>query len=97
MEDRKKKTEELAKDLKRIYSDPDGQLPDFTRLDGKPGNRLRSFIIGALLAGVAMAAAVWAGIFLFSRTGGFTGDRVELAIGAQDGLPAGPARGIERR
>ena len=89
MEDRKKTAEDLGKDLKRIYSDADGQLPDFTRLEGKPSSRLRSLLFGALLAGLVMAAAVWGGVFFFSRTSGFTGENVELAFETKDSLTAG--------
>lgn len=89
MDDRKKNAEDLGKDLKRIYSDGDGQLPDFTRLDGKPSSRLRSLVVGALVTGLVMAAAVWAGVFFFSKTSGFTGDNVQLSIESADGLTAG--------
>lgn len=85
MEDieQKKRSEELGKDLKSIYSDPDGRLPDFTRLDGKPGGRLRSVIVGTVAALAVLGAATWAGLLLFSRTSGFTGDGVELTLTTQ--------------
>jgi hypothetical protein len=89
MEERRKNAEELGKDLKRIYSDADGKLPDFTRLDGKPSSRFRSMLVGALVTGLVMAAAVWAGVFFFSRTSGFNGNKVELTIGSSDGLTGG--------
>lgn len=89
MDDRQKNAEDLGKDLKRIYSDADGQLPDFTRLDGKQSSRLRSLLIGALFAGLVMASAVWAGVFYFSKTSGFRGDAVKLSIETTDALTAG--------
>lgn len=90
MEDRKKKTaEELGKDLKRIYSDAEGKLPDFTKLDGKQSSRFRSLLFGGLVTGLVMAAAVWAGVFFFSRTSGFNGNKVELSIESADGLTGG--------
>ena len=97
MEDPKKTQEDLAKDLQRIYSDDEGQLPDFTRLEGKPGSRLRSALFGALVAGLVMAAAVWAGVFFFSRTSGFTGDKVQVTIESVDGLTAGSQADVTLR
>lgn len=89
MEERQKNPEDLGKDLKRIYSDAEGQLPDFTRLDGKQSSRLRSLLVGALVTGLVMAAAVWAGVFFFSRTSGFTGGNVALSYETDEAFTAG--------
>lgn len=89
MEASKKNPEDLGKDLKHIYSDAEGKLPDFTRLDGKQSSRLRSILIGALVAGLVMAAAVWAGVFFFSRTSGFSGNNVTLSYETADDFTAG--------
>lgn len=84
-----RRDQELAKDLKQIYSDTEGQLPDFTRLDGKPGSRFRSALFGAIVGIAVMGAAAWAGIFFFSRTSGFTGDAVELSVATDGDFTAG--------
>lgn len=87
--DARKKPEELEAELAKIYTDGDGQLPDFTRLDGKPSSRLKSFLIGAALSVAAIAAVAWGGFFFFSRTSGFSGENVEIRMDSGEGLTAG--------
>lgn len=85
----KKRAEELGKDLKSIYADKEGKLPDFTRLDGKPGSRFKSAIIGAVVTLAVLGGATWAGLLLFSRTSGFTGEDVELSVETDGSFTAG--------
>lgn len=90
MEEKAKKTkQDLEQELKQIYSDPDGAMPDFTRLEGKPGSRLRSAIILSVLALLVIAGATWAGLFLFSRTSGFSGDGVGLTVQTDGSFTSG--------
>ncbi len=79
---------DLDRELKRIYAEPDGAMPDFTRLDGKPGSRLRSAIFFAIFGLLAVGGAVWAGIF-FSRTSGFSGEGVVLTLQTEGELTSG--------
>lgn len=88
-DDRKRDPQELAKELKRIYSDDEGKLPDFTRLDGKPGSRLKSAVLGVLVTLATLSAVTWAGFFFFTRTSGFTGEGVELRVESAGELTSG--------
>ncbi len=90
MEEKSKKAkQDLSQELKEIYADPDGAMPDFTRLDGKQSSRLRSAIIGVSLGLIVLGAAAWGGIYLFSRTSGFSGEGVELSVKSDGSLTAG--------
>src|SRR5690348_10678113 len=85
----KKRAEDLGKDLKSIYSDPEGKMPDFTRLDGKPSSRFRSVLFG-VIGGLALLGAVtWAGLLFFSRSSGFTGEDVDLSVRTDGSFTAG--------
>ena len=75
-----KRAEDLGKDLKSIYSDHEGKLPDFTRLDGKPGSRLKSLVLGTIATLALLGGITWAGLLFFSRTSGFTGENVDLTV-----------------
>lgn len=89
-EKQKEQEPDLHGELESIYTDKEGNLPDFTRLEGKPTSRLKSIIIGLLLFTSVVAGVTWAGFYLFSRTGGgFTGDGVQLSIISEDSLTAG--------
>lgn len=85
----KKRAEELNKDLQSIYADHDGNLPDFSRLDGKPGNRLVSILFGAIATIAVLGVATWGGLLFFSKTSGFTGENVELTIETSEKFVAG--------
>ncbi len=87
--EKKNRAEELGKDLESIYADRDGKLPDFTRLDGKPGSRLKSAVFGAVAALAILGGATWAGLLFFSRTSGFTGERVDLRVETSEAFVAG--------
>ncbi|HTK60345.1 MAG TPA: hypothetical protein VL283_04055 [Candidatus Baltobacteraceae bacterium] len=87
--ERQKKAEDLGKDLKTIYSDKEGKLPDFTRLDGKPGSRLKSAILGTIAALAILGGITWAGLLFFSRSSGFTGENVELAVETAESFTTG--------
>lgn len=87
--EQKRSSEDLGKDLKSIYADPEGKLPDFTRLDGKPGSRLKSAILGAVAALAVLAGATWAGILFFARSSGFTGENVDIVVQTSEAFVAG--------
>lgn len=94
MERMKEKGEEKKPDLKEelesIYTDRHGNLPDFTRLEGKPTSRFRSFAVGVLFFLAVLAGVTWAGIFWFSKNGGgFTGEHVEVSVRAEDSFTSG--------
>lgn len=89
MEDAGRKAEDLGKDLKHIYSDHEGKLPDFTRLEGKPGSRLKSAIFGTLAALAVLGGVTWAGLLFFTRTSGFTGENVDLTVETPKPFTAG--------
>ena len=89
-----KRAEELGKDLKSIYADHEGKLPDFTRLDGKPGSRLKSAILGTLAALAILGAVTWGGLLFFSRTSGFTGESVDLSVETAEAFSAGAERDV---
>lgn len=90
----RKSPEELEKDLQEIYSDYEGQMPDFSRLDGKPHNRVLAFLLWAGFFIIALAGVSWAGFFFFLRPSSFTGDRATVTIGAPDTLTAGAETAI---
>lgn len=90
MEEKPKKAkQDLEQELKQIYADSDGAMPDFTRLDGKPGSRLRSILLLTAFGLLMLGGAAWAGIFLFSRTSGFSGEQVVLAVQTDGSFTAG--------
>lgn len=90
MEEKPKKIkQDLGQELKQIYADSDGAMPDFTRLDGKPRSRLRSALIFIAFGLLALGGAAWAGIFLFARTSGFSGEQVLLTVQTDGSFTSG--------
>jgi hypothetical protein len=86
---RRRSPEELEHELEKIYADKDGQLPDFTKLDGKQGSRLKSWVFGLAAFFVVLAGVAWAGFFLFIRPSPFTGEKVSLRVESSGSLMAG--------
>ncbi len=86
---KRKSSGDLKRELEKIYTDGEGHLPDFTRLDGKQGNRLRSVLFGLLIFFAVLAAVSWAGFFIFIRPSAFTGEGVSLRVETPERLTVG--------
>jgi uncharacterized repeat protein (TIGR01451 family) len=79
----------LDQELQHIYADPEGKMPDFSRLDGKRRNRILTTIGWILFFLISLAGVSWAGFFFFLRPSAFTGDKVTVRIDAPESLTAG--------
>lgn len=81
---------DLNQDLESIYTDKEGNLPDFTKLEGKPTSKLKTVLVSLFLFLGVIAGVTWAGLYFFAQTGGgFTGDGVQLSIVTEDSLTSG--------
>lgn len=56
---------DLARELKAIYAQDDGELPDLSSLDQAPRRRWRRFLVRAVLFLGIISAAAWGGFFLW--------------------------------
>jgi hypothetical protein len=89
MPPRRKTPEELQTELKQIYIDQDGAMPDFTKLEGKPSSRLKSILVGLGLFCAVLGAVSWVGFFLFMKPTGFTGEGIVVKIESVEQLTSG--------
>jgi len=66
--------EKPVDDLREIYSDQDGELPDMTQLDRDGKSRLTRWLIGTIILLLVISGAAWSG-FLFISRGFFNTDK----------------------
>lgn len=93
---KKGKEETLDEELRTIYADDSGKLPNLKSLDRAPSNRTRTILIGLVAFFGLLAAAAWAGFFLF-QPGGFEGQRVRVAVTSAEPFVAGAPATVKVR
>ncbi len=54
-------------ELRAIYADGDGRMPDLRRLERRRGSRMTRFLVRTLFLLVILSAASWTGFLLWSR------------------------------
>jgi len=73
---------ELEAELRQIYKDEDGHIPDMTSLEHSKGFTFSKKLLAAFLLLGAMAAAAWTGFIYFKNTISFTSKNVALEVTA---------------
>ncbi|MFA5189005.1 MAG: hypothetical protein WC460_06635 [Patescibacteria group bacterium] len=83
------KSLEVGKELKKIYEDGQGNLPNMTKLEFKNKNRARNLVIGIIVFLFIILAASVTGFFIFRPNPKFSGDKIKLEIKAPFSLSSG--------
>ena len=80
---------EIKKDLRSIYADADGKVPDLTKLDKGEGSGLTKFLVKSIVLLTVLCAIAWGGFFLF--TGGLfqSNETLTLSIEGPEEAKAG--------
>lgn len=86
---RARPTKTLARELKGIYADADGRVPDLTKLTITRERRFRKALVLTAIFFAALAAAAWAGFFIFKPFGRFQGGGLEFSYDAPAPFHAG--------
>ncbi len=85
----KEKLNQLDKEVRELYSEPDGTIPDLTVLERARGHRLRNVLIGLTFFFAALAAAAWAGFFIFKPFGAFNPNELKFTVEAPASVKSG--------
>ncbi len=64
---KRKTDQEMHDELKAIYAEQDGAMPDLTQLERGGHSRLTRFLTRAILVLVVISAAAWGGFFVWNR------------------------------
>lgn len=79
----------MEKDLREIYQSEDGKLPDFSTLERTKNKRTRNTLVVAVAFFALLAAAAWAGFFVFKPFQRFGGTGLAISISGPETLTAG--------
>lgn len=85
---KKGQDESLDQELRTIYADEDGAMPDLRTVDRAQTNRLRNVLIGLVIFFGLLATAAWAGFFLF-QPGAFRGEGIRMTVTSAEPFVAG--------
>lgn len=83
------KEKEIEKELKNIYRDGKGNMPNLTKLDFIPKNEKRNIIIGLIIVLFIIFLVTLLGFWLFKPSPKFSGDKVKMDIKAPFSINSG--------
>ncbi|MCX6745229.1 MAG: hypothetical protein NTX82_06945 [Candidatus Parcubacteria bacterium] len=89
VQEEKEKDKEIDKELKSIYKDKKGNMPNLTKLDIIPKNRARNLILISFSVLSIILIASLLGFFVFRPQPKFGGDKINLEIKAPFNVSAG--------
>lgn len=88
---KKEDLKRIHEELRSIYADQDGTMPDLTRLDRQEGSKFTRFLVRLLLVFIVLSGASWAGFFVWNAGWFQRGDLLEVEVDgpteAQAGAP----------
>ncbi|MFH1405094.1 MAG: hypothetical protein ABIH21_03295 [Patescibacteria group bacterium] len=58
---------DIAQELKEIYQDTDGQMPDFQNLERAESSNVTKWLVKLILSLLVLSAAAWAGFFVWTH------------------------------
>lgn len=81
--------EALERDVRELYSEPDGSIPDLTKLERGRSHRLRNLTLAAIAVLAALAAAAWGGIAVFGPSRAWTPEDFALTVDSPQSARSG--------
>lgn len=75
--------------LKDIYREPNGKLPDMKNIDVKGGSPLLKGLLFIIFVGGLIAALAWAGFFFLPLSGKFSDQQINLTINGDNEISFG--------
>ena len=79
----------MSEELRTIYAEKDGEMPDLTKLDRRQTSRLTRFLAASVIVLAVIAGAAWGGFFLWTR-GVFQNEApLEVSFEGPDHVSAG--------
>lgn len=79
----------MHEELRAIYEDTDGSMPDLTRLDHRESSKFTRFLVRMLVAFVLLSSASWAGFFLWNAGWFQSGDILDVTVDGPTDVAAG--------
>jgi hypothetical protein len=83
------KAPEPADGLRSIYTNPDGGMPDLSKLETAPNSRLRRTLMRVAIVLAAVSAAAWIGFFVWTRVLFQTPKTLDASIAGPSDVAAG--------
>ncbi|TAL20065.1 hypothetical protein EPN90_01840 [Patescibacteria group bacterium] len=84
-----KRSEELEREVQELYSEPDGSIPDLSRLERGGGHRVRNVLLTLTFVFGLLAAAAWAGFFVFKPYEKFSPRDLVFAVEVPEKVKSG--------
>jgi len=80
---------QLEREVRELYSEPDGTIPDLTTLERARSHRIRNWLIATTVFFGLLATAAWAGFFVFKPFGAWGPEDFDLAIEMPESVKSG--------
>lgn len=86
---KRKTDDEIKAELRAIYADKGGEMPDLTKLDRRGGSWVTRVLVRSIVVLFVLSAIAWAGFFLWSQGGILPGRPLETAVEAPETVRSG--------
>jgi hypothetical protein len=86
---RKRSSKEIRDELKKIYAEKDGRLPDLSHMQKQSSSRLTRFLLKTILVLLVISGIAWGGFFLWTQTWFEQAQEMELSIEGPETVTAG--------
>ena len=86
---RKRSKKMMEKDLKKIYEDENGEIPDMSKIHYKKKGRAKLILAAFAVFFATLAILSWAGFLFFGQGEDFSGEKVNLEIISPDTAKGG--------
>lgn len=86
---KKEDLKRMHEELRAIYADKDGNMPDLTHLERREGSKFTRFLVRMLLVFVVLSSASWAGFFIWNAGWFQSGNILDTTIEGPAEVQAG--------
>lgn len=86
---KRKTDDEIKAELRAIYADQEGEMPDLTKLDRRGGSRVTRILVRSILVLFVLSAIAWGGFLAWSRGGILQGRPLTATVDAPESVRSG--------
>lgn len=86
---KRKTDDEIKAELRAIYADKEGEMPDLTKLERRGGSRITRILVRSIVVLFVLSAAAWGGFLVWSQSGILQGRPLNTSVETPETVRSG--------